>query len=113
MDLKRGIDKAVRAVVESLRAQSQTVGNDNTKIEQVATISAIRQRNRKTDCPGNGKSFQDGVITIEEAKGIETTVDVVEGMQFDRGIFRRISLLTAKKWKPSWTIPTFLSMIRK
>ena len=85
MDLKRGIDKAVKVVVENLRSQSQTVGNDNQKIEQVATISANNDNTiGKLIAQAMEKVSKDGVITIEEAKGIETTVDVVEGMLIDK-----------------------------
>lgn len=86
MDLKRGIDKAVTAVVENLKSQSQAVGDSSEKIKQVASISA-----NNDDTIGAliaeafGKVGKEGVITVEEAKGTDTTVDVVEGMQFDRG----------------------------
>ena len=86
MDLKRGIDKAVAVVVESLRAQSQEVGEDYAKIEQVGTISANNDNYiGKLIADAMSKVKKDGVITVEEAKGTETEVKVVEGMQFDRG----------------------------
>ena len=86
MDLKRGIDKAVAAVVENLKSQAEAVGNDFDKIEQVATISANNDSEiGKHIAEAMKKVSKDGVITIEEAKGRETYIDVVEGMQFDRG----------------------------
>ena len=86
MDLKRGIDKAVRAVVENLKSQSQEVGNESEKIKQVASVSANNDETiGSLIAEAFGKVGKEGVITVEEAKGIDTTVDVVEGMQFDRG----------------------------
>ncbi len=86
MDLKRGIDKAVSLVVENLKSQSQTVGNDAKKIQQVATISANNDETiGKLIAEAFIKVGKEGVITVEEAKGTDTTVDIVEGMQFDRG----------------------------
>ena len=86
MDLKRGIDKAVVAVVENLRSQSQEVGDSSEKIKQVASISANNDDTIGTlIAEAFGKVGKEGVITVEEAKGTDTTVDVVEGMQFDRG----------------------------
>lgn len=86
MDLKRGIDKAVTAVVENLKSQSQEVGDSSEKIKQVASISANNDDTIGTlIAEAFGKVGKEGVITVEEAKGTDTTVDVVEGMQFDRG----------------------------
>ncbi|MGM9774178.1 MAG: chaperonin GroEL [Candidatus Egerieousia sp.] len=86
MDLKRGIDKAVEAVVANLKEQSQTVGEDYSKIEQVGTISANNDAViGKLIADAMSKVKQEGVITVEEAKGTTTEVKVVEGMQFDRG----------------------------
>ena len=86
MDLKRGIDKAVAEVVKAIRKQSQIVGNDYDKIEQVATISANNDSEiGALIAEAMKKVSKDGVITLEEAKGTDTTIEVVEGMQFDRG----------------------------
>ena len=86
MDLKRGIDKAVSAVVKNIQAQSEEVGNDFDKIEQVATISANNDAEiGKLIADAMRMVSKDGVITIGEAKGMDTTIDVVQGMQFDRG----------------------------
>ena len=86
MDLKRGIDKAVTKVVESIKEQSEEVGNDYDKIEQVASISANNDAEiGKLIADAMRKVSKDGVITIEEAKSRDTTIGVVEGMQFDRG----------------------------
>jgi len=98
MDLKRGIDKAVKTVVEELRKLSKDVGSDNDKIKQVASISA---NNDQTIGSLIAKAMEvvgkDGVITVEEAKGTETDVKTVEGMQFDRGYLSPYFVTNAEK----------------
>ncbi|KQT16466.1 MULTISPECIES: chaperonin GroEL [Chryseobacterium] len=86
MDLKRGIDKAVTAVVANLKEQSKQVGDSTEMVKQVASVSANNDETiGSLIAEAFGKVGKEGVITVEEAKGIDTTVDVVEGMQFDRG----------------------------
>jgi chaperonin GroEL len=114
MDLKRGIDKAVTAVVENLRAQSEKVGNDNKKIEQVATISANNDNAiGKLIAQAMAKVGKEGVITVEEAKGTETTVDVVEGMQFDRGYLSPYFVTNSEKMVAELSNPMILIYDKK
>ncbi len=109
MDLKRGIDKAVEAVVAELKNMSQTVGADSTKIEQVATISANNDNNiGKLIAEAMDKVKQEGVITVEEAKGTETHVEIVEGMQFDRGYLSPYFVTNAEKMETELEAPYIL-----
>ena len=114
MDLKRGIDKAVAAVVENLRKQSQEVGGDISKIEQVATISANNDNNiGKLIAEAMSKVNKEGVITVEEAKGTDTHVDVVEGMQFDRGYISPYFTTDAEKMEAVLEKPLILVTDKK
>ena len=114
MDLKRGIDKAVKVVVANLKAQSQEVGNDNQKIEQVATISANNDSEiGKLIAEAMAKVSKDGVITIEEAKGIETGIEVVEGMQFDRGYISPYFVTNSEKMEAELENPYILIYDKK
>ncbi|RDC56865.1 chaperonin GroEL [Pedobacter chinensis] len=114
MDLKRGIDKAVAAVVENLRAQSQTVGEDNNKIKQVASISANNDEViGALIAEAMGKVGKDGVITVEEAKGTETEVKTVEGMQFDRGYLSPYFVTNADKMEAELDNPYILIYDKK
>jgi chaperonin GroEL len=114
MDLKRGIDKAVITVVEDLRKQSQTVGKDNKKIEQIATISANNDNAiGKLIAQAMAKVGNEGVITVEEAKGTETTVDIVEGMQFDRGYLSPYFVTNTEKMQIEFANPYILICEKK
>ncbi len=114
MDLKRGIDKAVAAVVANLRSQSQTVGEDNSKIEQVATISANSDSEiGALIAQAMTKVGKEGVITVEEAKGTDTTVDVVEGMQFDRGYISPYFVTNSEKMEAELQNPYILIYDKK
>ena len=114
MDLKRGIDKAVSLVVENLKSQSQTVGNDSKKIQQVATISANNDETiGKLIAEAFAKVGKEGVITVEEAKGTDTTVDVVEGMQFDRGYVSPYFVTNSEKMEAELQNPYILIYDKK
>ena len=114
MDLKRGIDKAVSLVVENLKAQYQDVGNDTKKIQQVATISANNDETiGKLIAEAFVKVGKEGVITVEEAKGTDTTVDIVEGMQFDRGYISPYFVTNSEKMQAELSNPYILIFDKK
>jgi chaperonin GroEL len=109
MDLKRGIDKAVAEVIKSLRKQTKQISDSGDKVEQVATISANNDSSiGKLISEAMGKVKKDGVITIEAAKGIETYVDVVEGMQFDRGYISPYFVTDTEKMEAVYENPYIL-----
>ena len=109
MDLKRGIDKAVTAIIENLKKQTKQIGDDGEKIEQVATVSANNDNViGKLIAEAMGKVKKEGVITIEEAKSIETYVDVVEGMQFDRGYISPYFVTDTEKMEAVYESPFIL-----
>ena len=114
MDLKRGIDKAVTKVVESIKEQSEEVGNDYDKIEQVASISANNDAEiGKLIADAMRKVSKDGVITIEEAKSRDTTIGVVEGMQFDRGYLSAYFITDTEKMECQMENPYILIYDKK
>jgi len=109
MDLKRGIDKAVIKVIESLKNQTKEIGDSSEKIEQVASVSANNDMTiGKLIAEAMGKVKKEGVITIEEAKSIETYVDVVEGMQFDRGYISPYFVTDTEKMEVVYESPYVL-----
>ena len=114
MDLKRGIDKAVTAVVAHLQGQSLAVGNSGKQIEQVASISANNDPAiGKLIAEAMAKVGKEGVITVEEAKGTDTTVDVVEGMQFDRGYISPYFVTNSEKMEAELQNPYILIYDKK
>ncbi|MBR7135313.1 MAG: chaperonin GroEL, partial [Bacteroidaceae bacterium] len=114
MDLKRGIDKAVTKIVESIKAQSEEVGANYEKIEQVATISANNDSEiDKLIADAMRKVSKDGVITIEEAKSRDTTIGVVEGMQFDRGYLSAYFVTDTEKMECQMDSPYILIYDKK
>ena len=114
MDLKRGIDKAVKTVVSTLEAMSVEVSSDNEKIEQVGTISANNDPEiGKLIAQAMKKVSKDGVITVEEARGTDTYVDVVEGMQFDRGYVSPYFVTNAEKMEAELENPFILIYDKK
>ena len=114
MDLKRGIDKAVEVVVEDLKKQTQQIGDDLAKVEQIATTSANNDAFiGKLIAEAMGKVKKEGVITVEEAKGTQTEVKVVEGMQFDRGYISPYFMTNADKMETVMDNPRILITDKK
>ena len=114
MDIKRGIDKAVANVVENIRAMAQEVGDDFKKIEDVARVSANNDENiGRLIAEAMKKVKKEGVITVDEAKGTETTVDIVEGMQFDRGFISPYFITNSEKMEAALDSPYVLLYDKK
>ncbi len=114
MDIKRGIDKAVAKVVEHLASQAQVIGDDLSKIEQVARVSANDDEEiGKLIAEAMGKVHKEGVITVEESKGTSTSVEVVEGMQFDRGYISAYFVTNAEKMEAELENPYILIYDKK
>jgi chaperonin GroEL len=114
MDLKRGIDKAVKAVVEHLKSQTVAVGDNGGKIEQIASISANNDESiGKLIAQAMQKVGKEGVITVEEAKGTDTTVEIVEGMQFDRGYVSPYFVTNSEKMEADLENPYILIYDKK
>ncbi|MEP6700369.1 MAG: chaperonin GroEL, partial [Bacteroidota bacterium] len=114
MDLKRGIEKAVSKVIENLKSQSQAVGNDSSKIQQVASISANNDNEiGKLIAEAMKKVGKEGVITVEEARGTETGIEVVEGMQFDRGYISPYFVTNSEKMQAELENPYILIYDKK
>lgn len=114
MDIKRGIDKAVAAVVEGIKAQSEEVGDDLKKIEDVARVSANNDEAiGRLIAEAMQKVKKEGVITVDEAKGTETTVDIVEGMQFDRGYISPYFVTNTEKMECEMDSPYILIYDKK
>ena len=114
MDIKRGIDKAVAKVVEHLASQAQVIGDDLSKIEQVARVSANDDEEiGKLIAEAMGKVHKEGVITVEESKGTTTSVEVVEGMQFDRGYISAYFVTNAEKMEADLENPYILIYDKK
>ncbi|HRI61727.1 MAG TPA: chaperonin GroEL [Saprospiraceae bacterium] len=114
MDLKRGIDKAVRVVVENLKSQTENIGEDFSKIQQVAAISANNDEAiGKLIADAMKRVSKDGVITVEEAKGTDTHMEVVEGMQFDRGYLSPYFITDAEKMVADYENPYLLITDKK
>lgn len=114
MDLKRGIDKAVAEVIKDLKARSREIGEGKEKVEQVATISANNDKFiGQMIAEAMDKVKKEGVITIEEAKGLDTTVKVVEGMQFDRGFLSPYFVTNTEKMEAIYENPFILIYDKK